>query len=1574
MLRRDPAWQDYAAITGVYLYYAAKFRNDNQEEADKDRTLLKEFLAKWEQQLPGVYVFDVLRGLEAYSRDDNVAAQNFYQRAINKNPPTFEVYEELIQVRLDSLDETVKDDDLKHLLDPVFDFVQRQPTSPDPHILLGKLALLAINAPKSKQFYSKIFTTKPDYQSAQASFRKAFELKPTEENAILYYDELMNYSQRQWNQKTATEFQQRAYENLLAISSELPKSRLVFELLARHVSTYLGNEEPATRFYEKAIENSETSTDRTKNVIDFGESVYDELSFDYDKAERTYLAELQKGGDKVSLLFALYLNSRNAQNFTRASKYLDELEAYNRANLKDELLDGAILDRRRQINTFASAANQAEAFYKDNPFLKAWQEMIGSQSLTIHYNSGSAAISEKDFPLLARAANLLKEPAGSKYILAIEGHSDNTDADRVLSQQRAEAVQRYLHDQHGIEFKRLQPEGFGADFPIASNQTEAGRGKNRRVEILPVGSISKPRISATAAMNADRVLAISPDGRTLAVGRNPIQLWDIRENTKIKDLGRGGWLHKFSPNGRYLATTLNYAEVGGFVTSALVVYDIKTGLVDSQVPWGSEVTDLDWDPQSQKIVYSVEPNHIVIYDLAQHRNVKQRISPGPMMNAGDIVLWTKDGKYIVGARASARELQVYDAQTLELVKELPGVVWPHALAQTSDQQYLICTGQSDLESIRKLTIWKTSDWSMRQMDIPALANNLAMHPAKHTVALNDFGCSASVDNQRCTHITALVDLDNMAVIATRPAGGTAVTNAFSGDGSKLYQAFDERIEVLDAASKKLESTATILGTSVRPNASAADIVNGYFLSADANGIHVWNVSTGKKVHTWKRPVKLFDRFGDGSDTFVGASENTTKGETELWTFNTSKLEEKLILTLNFKVDCIARTPSVIVVGGKKFLADNQGADKGIIEVYEAQTLKLRKRFEVGLVLGPLRYQSVEDSGITALAVNPSGTQVSISTYWQDGFGHPRSLSTLTCPYDVSSGQRLSCIQLPDGVREIAYKQGSDTMLEITTRLRTYVYDLPANKYAGHQRRRANEKRIALSSGAEVLWAGDYIKYASPAMNEPIELYFKGDLVGVAVFEKNNLLLTLNNANEISFYNLATGQQELTILSKNNNEWIAYAPTGEFISSEHGAEKVFWSLGDRYLEFSALRESFESRDVILRKLDAISKRTNSGSSIAPDLSDSLAGLYKVDVVSPKDSNTSDSQYELILKVESKQPSAQPPQFSFSHQNQNVKSTEGTQITYDGETKTYTVKRVFDLAENENYIQVFLNIGKARIYQDQIHINKVNSQHADDQVTLWFLGLAVESYKNREDSLLFPVADVTKIKNALEKQAGPTKVYKRVDPKILTQNEVNRTNIESELRRMKRDAGPNDVFILYISGHGVLNDSQNIVLMPAGSDLKDANDGIDMVPFYRFLANKKAAQKTIIFLDICHASALRDDPIHRSVVTTADIQAVLRGTGAAVFCSTDGKAAKEGTPPAYQNGYFAKAILEAMEGTSQPVLGQTRGKILTLELMNYVNERVYAETGREQQPTILFLENVGNQPFAVCPLAKPPSSVN
>lgn len=103
----------------------------------------------------------------------------------------------------------------------------------------------------------------------------------------------------------------------------------------------------------------------------------------------------------------------------------------------------------------------------------------------IHFDSGKAELKEDSRAAVAEVAALLKASPALKVFVV--GHTDSVaapDLNLRLSQARAESVVQALVKQHGIAPARLRGFGAGPFAPVASNDTEEGRGKNRRVELV----------------------------------------------------------------------------------------------------------------------------------------------------------------------------------------------------------------------------------------------------------------------------------------------------------------------------------------------------------------------------------------------------------------------------------------------------------------------------------------------------------------------------------------------------------------------------------------------------------------------------------------------------------------------------------------------------------------------------------------------------------------------------------------------------------------------------------------------------------------------------------------------------------------------------------------------------------------------------------------------------------------------------------------------------------------------------------------------------------------------------------
>ena len=172
---------------------------------------------------------------------------------------------------------------------------------------------------------------------------------------------------------------------------------------------------------------------------------------------------------------------------------------------------------RDELSTYANNGVPPRlglGFYRGSPLLRVANALIGSyqpptpppsmielDSLSL-FKSGSSVLNPGSNRMLVRAVELIKANTSKRVLIA--GHTDNVgnaSSNQALSEGRAGSVRDWLADASGISPTRFAIQGYGDTRPKASNETEAGRAANRRVEITLVPDCRD-----------DRKNGVSPEG------------------------------------------------------------------------------------------------------------------------------------------------------------------------------------------------------------------------------------------------------------------------------------------------------------------------------------------------------------------------------------------------------------------------------------------------------------------------------------------------------------------------------------------------------------------------------------------------------------------------------------------------------------------------------------------------------------------------------------------------------------------------------------------------------------------------------------------------------------------------------------------------------------------------------------------------------------------------------------------------------------------------------------------------------------------------------------------------------
>jgi outer membrane protein OmpA-like peptidoglycan-associated protein len=137
-----------------------------------------------------------------------------------------------------------------------------------------------------------------------------------------------------------------------------------------------------------------------------------------------------------------------------------------------------------------TAPTQPECTYYRKQLSRGIKPVSDAAALKVTFAFNSAELTAEAKQTLDTLGAALQSHELQACCFQVEGHTDSVGGDAYntkLSQARARSVARYLKDRYDIDIERLLTVGLGENKPIADNDTEEGRQKNRRVQVVNLG-------------------------------------------------------------------------------------------------------------------------------------------------------------------------------------------------------------------------------------------------------------------------------------------------------------------------------------------------------------------------------------------------------------------------------------------------------------------------------------------------------------------------------------------------------------------------------------------------------------------------------------------------------------------------------------------------------------------------------------------------------------------------------------------------------------------------------------------------------------------------------------------------------------------------------------------------------------------------------------------------------------------------------------------------------------------------------------------------------------------------------
>ncbi len=385
--------------------------------------------------------------------------------------------------------------------------------------------------------------------------------------------------------------------------------------------------------------------------------------------------------------------------------------------------------------------------------------------------------------------------------------------------------------------------------------------------------------------------------------------------------------------------------------------------------------------------------------------------------------------------------------------------------------------------------------------------------------------------------------------------------------------------------------------------------------------------------------------------------------------------------------------------------------------------------------------------------------------------------------------------------------------------------------------------------------------------------------------------------------------QLNIFVSKDNKWVVWTPEGFYNASKGAEQYIGYHINQgadkeaKFLDVSRFRKQFYRPDLITK---AINGEDISSYAQGIDIDSLLnSGLPpRVEIMTNSHTIEAEST-EIGVKVCDEGGGVENLNFY----------VDNKAIRYLSRTKAFRVKKEtigacmiieqkISIPSGEHTISFDATNQKGDILSNRPTITIVNSKKAEKKPNLHLLTLSINDYKDDSLDLKFPNNDAKELSDKL-KQIGKS-VFGTVNTYALKDSQVTKEQIAQKVNEIAQKVDANDVFVLYISGHGITNDKDgDYYFIPYGcangSDV--TTEAINQKTFKEIMSQIKAV-KSVILLDTCESGSMAS----KELLSTS-VNRFGGNVGSAIIA---GASSKQNAIDGYKkHGIFTYTVLDAMD---------------------------------------------------------------
>jgi WD40 repeat protein len=768
-----------------------------------------------------------------------------------------------------------------------------------------------------------------------------------------------------------------------------------------------------------------------------------------------------------------------------------------------------------------------------------------------------------------------------------------------------------------------------------------------------------------------------------------------------------------------------------------------------------------------------------------------------------------------------------------------------------------------------------------------------------------------------------------------------------------------------------------------------------------SGFKLWDISKGAQVNIFKVEesmyLPVYAIFSpDGKYALSG-------GKTQkIWDLSSSK-EVRTIGDLGPTV-----APSFSADGSKllSYLSDGSALrwskrKFGLWDVSTGQEITIFNKSDWSIpATGSIWATKLDDdpNHIASIALSPDN-RYALSGHmpWRD-LAMSKTVAKMIL-WDATTGKKIQSFNASEGhwppiVRSVAFSPDGSRALsggsDGTIRLWDVISRSELKRFRAHEGLGgvfyvtfSHDGKYILSGGADdgllKLWdasSGSYIKAFRAYSGSGSTLIVTA--VGMAQFLPDGKhIISGGTDGAIRVWNASTGEEIALLIGFEDGEWLAITSEGYYNSSEKGAQYLKVKFEGTDYTVDQFYDVFYRPDIVAVKLSGqdisglISITMKDARKSPPPLVEFTS--YTLDTDQPKvkvcyqAKSTgggigevrlfhngkliqSDGYYREMTKASSDKTQLASLSSKAIYEDMRSISVKGkvdiTPISVKSKGAVFEDCREVEAIPGDNEISVTA-FNSGNTVQSYMKTVSFNSKLKAEAPHLYILAIGIDQYKDSNVNLKYAVKDAKDLEEKLKVQSSTLYKTQNIHYSLLTDQESTKTKITDKLNEISRIIKPQDSFILFVAGHGVLLQNQYYMLTHDYDGMVNDNSMISSNEIVEMSKKIKSLSQLFIF-DTCHAGGV--DYIV-SGLYDARMSVLAKKMGLHIYASASDK--QEAMDGYKGNGLFTYVLLDGLNNNKEADKNRD-GKVTVVGLGEYskkMTTNISKEIGHSQTPLII-----------------------